>query len=271
MADNSQKRAKMKNTLEILKYMESLSSNYLELFSTFEIERFLKDREYSIVQFFDKWGLERSGNTKMIKLADIKFLSLYLNEFENEQFRMSFIKKYKEIAGTEKLNEKVNPLMDEAILSFNPQKTVEFVKEGKIKDAFNSIKLKGLGHKIKSFFLRDMTLLYLDNTDFTIEELLYLFPIDVWIKEFLLILKIEKMEEYPEEKEYGNLSKEYRELGFDFINYCIQNNLDIRKLDAGIWFYCARVVGSKERLQYLLQKDSVDILKKEYQLMFKYL
>ena len=30
-----------------------------------------------------------------VKLADIKFLSLYLNEFENEQFRKSFIKKYK--------------------------------------------------------------------------------------------------------------------------------------------------------------------------------
>lgn len=261
----------MKNTLEILRYMESLSSNYLELLSTFEIERFLKDRKYSIVQFFDKWGLERSGNTKMIKLADIKFLSLYLNEFENEQFRKSFIKKYKEIAGTEKLNEKVNPLMDESILSFNPQKTVEFVKEGKIKDAFNSIQLKGLGHKIKSFFLRDMTLLYSEKNDFTIEELLYLFPIDIWIKEFLKGLEIEKMENYPTEKRYDNLSKEDRELGFDFINYCKRNNLDIRKLDAGIWFYCARVVGSKERLQYLLQKDSVDFLKTEYQLMFKYL
>lgn len=79
------------------------------------------------------------------------------------------------------------------------------------------------------------------------------------------------MENYPTEKSYDNLSKEDRELGFDFINYCKRNNLDIRKLDAGIWFYCARVVGSKERLQYLLQKDSVDFLKTEYQLMFKYL
>lgn len=205
----------------------------------------------------------------MIKIADIKLLSLY--KFENEEFRKTFIEQYKEIAKTEKLNEKVNPIMDKTIFSFNPQNTIKSVQQGKIKEAFDSIQLKGLGHEIKSFFLRDMTLLYLDNTDFTIEELLYLFPIDVWIKEFLLILKIEKMEKYPEEKEYGNLSKEYRELGFDFINYCIQNNLDIMKLDAGIWFYCARVVGSKERLQYLLQKDSVDVLKKEYQLMSKYL
>ena len=125
-------------------------------------------------------------------------------------------------------------------------------------------------NKIKSFFLRDMTLLYLDNTDFTIEELLYLFPIDVWIKEFISGLKIEPMEEYPSEKQYDNLKKEDRELGFDFIHYCINNNLDIRKLDAGIWFYCARVVGSKERLKYLLNQDSANILKEEYQLRFKY-
>ena len=51
----------------------------------------------------------------------------------------------------------------------------------------------------------------------------------------------------------------------------MKNNLDIRKLDAGMWFYCAKVVGSKERLQYLLKEDSVDVLKDEYQLQFKYL
>ena len=106
--------------------------------------------------------------------------------------------------------------------------------------------------------------------DFTIEELLYLFPIDVWIKEFISELKIEPMEEYPSEKQYDNLKKEDRELGFDFIHYCINNNLDIRKLDAGIWFYCARVVGSKERLKYILNQDSANILKEEYQLRFKY-
>lgn len=261
----------MKNTLEILKYMESLSLSYLELLTKFNKKRFLTDKNYSIIQFFDTWGLERSGNTKMIKIADTKFLTQYLDKFEDENFQKTFIAKYKEIAKSEKLNPKVNPIMDKAILNFNPQKTVEFVKEGKIKEAFNSIQLKGLGHKIKSFFLRDMTLLYSKRTDFTIEELLYLFPIDIWIKEFLKGLKIERMGNYPKEKRYDNLSKEDRELGFDFINYCMRNNLDIRKLDAGIWFYCARVVGSKERLQYLLQKDSVDMLKKEYQLMFKYL
>ena len=116
-----------------------------------------------------------------------------------------------------------------------------------------------------------MTLMYLDNTDFTIEELLYLFPIDIWIKEFLLGLKIEKMKKYPKEKQYDNLSKTDRELGVNFITYCMKNNLDIRKLDAGMWFYCAKVVGSKERLQYLLKEDSVDVLKEEYQLQFKYL
>lgn len=261
----------MNNTLEILRYMESLSSNYLELLSKFDKNRFLNDKNYSIIQFFDKWGLERSGNTKMIKIADIKFLSLYLDDFNKEDFKTTFLKKYKEIAGTEKLNKKVNPLMDERILNFNPQTTVQLVKNNKIKDAFNSIQLNGIGHKIKSFFLRDMTLLYLDKTDFNIDELLYLFPIDVWIQEFLINLNIKKMDKYPTEKSYDNLSKADRELGFDFLNYCLQNNLDIRKLDAGIWFYCARVVGTKERLKYLLSKDSVEILKNEYQLQFKYL
>ena len=260
----------MKNTLEILQYMESLFSNYLKLLSHFDKERFLDDKNYSIVQFFDKWGLERAGSPKMLKIADIKFLSLYLDEFQDEDFKKTFIEKYKTIAGTENINEKVNPLMDEKILIFNPQETVQLIQNKKIKDAFDSIQLKGLGHKIKSFFLRDMTLLYLDNTDFTIEELLYLFPIDVWIKEFISGLKIEPMEEYPREKQYDNLKKEDRELGFDFIHYCINNNLDIRKLDAGIWFYCARVVGSKERLKYLLNQDSANILKEEYQLRFKY-
>lgn len=40
----------------------------------------------------------------MIKIADIKFLSLYLDKFENEEFRKTFIEQYKEIAKTEKLN-----------------------------------------------------------------------------------------------------------------------------------------------------------------------
>lgn len=207
----------------------------------------------------------------MIKIADIKYLSLYMDKFENEDFNKIFIKKYKEIAKTEKLNEKANPIMDKAILSFNPQNTVNLVKQEKIKDAFDSIKLKGLGHKIKSLFLRDMSLLYSDKKSFSIEEFLYLFPIDVWIKEFLLVLNIEKMEKYPDEKSYDNLSKKDRELGFDFINYCMKNHLDIRKLDAAIWFYCAKVIGSKERLKYLLKKDSVDVLKEEWQLYFKYL
>lgn len=121
----------MKDTLEILKYMESLYSSYLELLSKFDKERFLNDKNYSIVQFFDKWGLERSGNTKLIKIADIKFLTLYFDRFGNDDFRKIFIEKYKEIAGTEKLNKKVNPIINEAILSFDPQKTVQLVKEKK--------------------------------------------------------------------------------------------------------------------------------------------
>ncbi len=261
----------MKNTLEILKYMENLSSEYFELLSDFDKERFLNDKNYAIVQFFNNWGLERSGNTKMIKIADIKFLSRYLDEFEEDDFKKSFIKNYKKIAMTKKVNKKVNPVMDKAILNFDPQKTVQLVKDNKIKDAFNSIQLKGIGHKIKSFFLRDMTLFYSNNTNFTIEELLYLFPIDIWIKEFLQCLKIKDMENYPKENQYDNLSKADRELGFNFINYCRMNNLDVRKLDAGIWFYCARVVGSKERLKYLLNQDSVDALDEEYKLINKYL
>ncbi len=120
----------------------------------------------------------------MIKIADIKFLSLYLDDFNKENFKTTFLKKYKEIAGTEKLNKKVNPLMDERILDFNPQTTVQLVKNNKIKDAFNSIQLNGIGHKIKSFFLRDMTLLYLDKTDFNIDELLYLFPLMYGFRNF---------------------------------------------------------------------------------------
>lgn len=57
--------------------------------------------------------------------------------------------------------------MDKTIFSFNPQNTIKSVQQGKIKETFDSMQLKGLGHKIKSFFLRDMTLLYLDNKIFT--------------------------------------------------------------------------------------------------------
>lgn len=51
MADNSQKRAKMKNTLEILRYTESLSSSYLGLLSKFDKERFLSEKTIRMFNF----------------------------------------------------------------------------------------------------------------------------------------------------------------------------------------------------------------------------
>lgn len=269
----------LKNTYGILKYIENLSSDYEKLFNDFDRERFLKDKNYSLVQFYYRWGLERYGNTKKIKLADIKFLSKYAEKFQDDSFKKDFVNRYKEMAGNDKLNEPRNPFifdmdknMDTSPLSFDPRKIVQLIKENKVEEAFNLIKLKGLGHKIKSFFLRDMSLFYsYDNLSKSQEELLYLFPIDIWIKEFLLCLKMGKLAKYPKAMKYDTLSPEDTKLGFDFLDYCVGKGLDTRKINAGIWFYCAMVVGSKERLRSLLMNDDVECIKNEYDLMFKYL
>src|SRR5258708_38842656 len=55
-------------------------------------------------------------------------------------------------------------------------------EEGNLAEAFHSIQLRGVGHKIASFFLRDVITLTQSESKVTgVEKYLYCQPIDIWV------------------------------------------------------------------------------------------
>ena len=111
------------------------------------------------------------------------------------------------------------------------------LKTGNVRPAHKALKdISGVGDKIASFFLRDVAWVYGIEPDWS-RELLQ--PIDVWVRRYVHHWS---RDDHPSDKGCARW----------IVEHSLKAKVSPEKVNAGMWYFCARVAGDKRTLWRLL-------------------
>lgn len=223
-----------------------------------QIEK-LKNEKYSKLFFVNGYGYERSGATKELRIAAIKSINKFYSDKSNS---ISFY--YNEYSKGGNVNPLRNPCLDENLQDLNFTNIITSILNKDIENAFNLLmSLKGIGHKIASFFIRDILILHNIESNSLQDSQLYLSnPIDVWIRIIFKQLSKNKIfNHFSFKKKY--LNKEDFNITKYMIHSAREQGIDLFKLNIGAWHFGALVCGTKNRVEYLLAEKSIPLIKGE--------
>ena len=250
---------------EIIEFFSKIGKEYVNnILSVVKIEKLKQDKNYANKMFFYYWAFERKGAPLGFRIAAIKTLETA----KDGTFSTEFSKYY---GG--KPNKNNNPILDTRIANLDISDIINKIEQRNFKEAFNKLSLNGIGHKIRSFFIRDIVyLLKLEENDpIELADYLFMNPIDVWVRltvEYLnLELNISNDININLKPNGYRLNKKDFSTLLILTKNCIEFNVSPLLTNMGIWYYASHFIADKQRLQILLEKRSVKELRKEMILM----
>ena len=219
------------------------------------------DRHYGLKLFFFTWAFERSGAPRAYRIAAVKAVSS-LNDSQSG-LRALFGK-----FCHGKIWKGGVPAIEPESVDFDVRKIAELVKHGTLGKAFHALELKGMSHKLKAFFLRDVVTLLESEEKLGGDHEAYMYcqPIDVWVR-FAVEELCGTNDHIP-----GALAK-YQLGGADAAKArdIIQLSLDAKvsplRVNQGIWYFSANAVADEKRLKELIGSGDCKKLEKELKLM----
>jgi hypothetical protein len=243
----------------------------------FDIARMKKkDDLYAMKVFLGSYAFARAGAPRGYPIAAIKSVSYVESGRASEGSLWSV---FKDFYGGKKIKNAM-PVQDHRLMKTDFPHVVRSISEGRVEEAFSRLDFEGVGHKIKSMFIRDMVYLTeaKPRTERTIDWYLYAQPIDVWVRKTAgLLLQKDGARPLEYDKEHSlkpsdfGMNKSDFQIATRIIAACLRENLSPLKLNMGIWYYCSRVVADAARLRTILKERSVKVLRDELGLIQEFL
>lgn len=257
--------------LELVRWCAEQSSRATnEYLKNIPIEELKNNSVYALKWFLYRYAYERNGAPKGYKIAAIKSIS-YLMQTEHNLAGLDDVYR-KFYLG--RRNENGNPCFDQRIQAIDFSKIIKDISAGKLKDAFDQLELKGIGHKIRALFIRDIISITDSEKKFehNFKNYLYAQPIDIWVRSLGKVLKSPNDFELPKPKElrrslYGNISKEDFSIACKLIKWSLRAEVSPLKVNQGIWYFCSRVVADNGRLEKILNCRKMEALNQEVDVM----
>ena len=226
------------------------------------VNRLRNDPEYGLKMFLFGYAYERSGAPRGYKIAAIRAVSAAWPNINEACAR------YREFYLGKK-HEAANPLFDPRLEKINVPAIIKFVEQGDLATAFDKLSINGVGHKIKSFFLRDLVALT-ESEDRLRDRSSYLYcqPIDVWIRFTVdeLNPQLPAAEIAIDHSKLG-LSRVDADRAMKLTDAALKAGASPLKVNQGIWYFCENAVGDRGRLTDLLQVGNIETLDHELHLM----
>lgn len=120
----------------------------------------------------------------------------------------------------------------------------EKIEKGELKELFARLdSIKEVGHKLSSFFIRDMVFMHDLERHVSDQDMYYLFPVDTWVRQ---IAKVIGFDENAKDKA----------LVRQIVQYCKQENINPMDFNAGAWY-----LGSRP-LRLLLEHGLINYVEK---------
>ena len=108
-----------------------------------DAQRLAVDQHYGLKLFFFTWAFERAGAPRAYRIAAVKAVSS-LKSFQGELPKL--FKKF--CRGKD--NRGRNPVLDPGIAELDVRGIMQMVRQGALGEAFQKLKLEGMGHKIET-------------------------------------------------------------------------------------------------------------------------
>lgn len=260
----------MSSQRELLAFFVDLSARFIQQYlGHIDIARMKQDRFYATKVFLLGYAYARAGAPGGYSIAAIKSVSAIELGMNSEARLWSVFQDFYH----GKTNKNANPCADHALMQTDFSDVFCTISEGRVEEAFSRLAFRGVKHKIRSLFIRDMV--YLTKADLgterNIDWYLYAQPIDVWIRKTAGPL-IRKDATRPLEYDPAYLLNQSDfDIATRIIASCLHEGYSPLKLNMGIWYYCARVVADAGRLRKILKDRSVEMLGDELALIEEFL
>jgi hypothetical protein len=231
--------------------------------SRIDIERLRSDREYGLKIFLSNWAYERSGAPRGYRIAAVKAISSTWPDLR--ALPAAYLRFYHG-----KRNEQLNPVGDPRLAQLDIPEVVAQVEQGELAAAFAGLTLRGVGPKIKAFFIRDIVTLTLSETRLdSLGNYLYCQPIDIWVRETVELLNLPApvLPRPLSTADYGFISRDDLLAAARLTAASLQAAVSPLKVNQGIWYFCANGVADSGRLRELLSQGGASALADELALM----
>ncbi len=264
----------MNHITQWLQFFERLSCFYREMFMLplwYKYPNHTTDIWESLAIFLEGYAFERQGRRPDYFPAAVDAL-FYCKQQNDNNFVPTVInnmiwQKFSQSLNNQNLNPKNNPLYPSTedpnnLQNINKRPSViEFIinqnivrnnltltsylqnriVQNNLNDVFNSlISIRGIGNKVASFFLRDLTdVMQINLTNIQHRKLLQ--PIDIWVERVVKILS---------NNQHLNRAK----VADWLFKFSIENNVSPERVNMGIWFFCSIIIVSEYKLNQVLNK-----------------
>jgi hypothetical protein len=236
--------------------------------SMLDLQRLSTNRDYGLKSFLTYMGA-RAGASQGFVPAWLKVVGT--RSLDGGSLRDAFAAIFHG-----KPNAPRNPMWDERLATLDVPACAKHVEKGELSTAFNKLKVRGAGHKIRAMFLLDLAV-FSDaeaRSDsgmpaWTIAgHYLYCQPVDTWVRlmsDSFKDLDGELLEGLPLSSREYDLSDEPEKVvqACRMINLALKAQVSPLKLNQGVWFFGSYVAADEERFKEVLSKRNVAVLKDE--------
>lgn len=214
--------------------------------------RYLEDSLDSFLIFIEGYAFERQGRNPSYPHAAVEVLCRNKDYIQRKDFPKIIWKDFSKSLKNEKLNKKVNPLFHTENqccciwCKMSPGNIIlsskDAIVKGQVKEAWEQIKsIRGIGSKIASLFLRDISVRFELTPPKKDRWLLQ--PIDIWVRRAVSLIK--KWKKMDDEK---------------VAKWLVDNSKNPEVTNQGIWYFCTQIAKSEFRLSKCI-KNSDDAQK----------
>ncbi len=230
--------------------------------SAIDPKRLARDPSFGLKVFFWSFAFARAGAPRAFRIAAVKAVS----SSRRPGALPSQFRKY--CRG--KLNPKLNPALDRRACGLDVPSIVQLVAAGEMREAFEMLEIRGLGHKLRALFLRDLLTVLRAESALRGRASLYLWcqPIDVWVrmaaKEICRGCSVEPVAGGA--SLYGMPPGDF-DVALSTVRLSLAAGVSPLRVNQGIWYFCSNVVADQSRLRDLLRSGSVRKLDAEVELM----
>jgi len=245
-------------TREVVQWFGYCGDRFVETYRRhIDVPKLTEDKNYGLKVFLFDFAFARNGAPHAFRVAGVKAVSACENP--NVELKTSFKDFW-----TGKCNKQGNPVFDPNLRNLDIPEIVKLVKDGALCEAFRKLKLRGVGHKIGSLFLRDLVILLGAEPKLTEETYRYCQPIDIWVRIVVGELCGTHL---------ADGAAKYRLNPGDLAAVDNITQLSLKagvsplKVNAGIWYFSSNIVADRTRLRKLFDPVDVRRLKAESELM----
>lgn len=255
--------------MELIRRFADLGYVYQEAYvSQYDPNRLKCDPGYGLCAFLYSWAFERAGAPRGYRIAAVKAVNLMIrSQGSPEDLPRLFSELY-----SGKANVRNNPVFDPKFPELDIPSIITDLEAGLIDQASYKLKIRGIGPKLKAFFLRDLvSIMRCEEKTFPhpekLEPYLWCQPVDVWVRYAAEVLPDSQFHPKPPAASAFGLCRADLNAAWKLICMASEAKISPLALNQGIWYFCSNVVADSNRLRYLLSSAGKERFEAELALM----